>query len=256
VETEHLRIHSTDAEKAASVALLAENALRRIKKDILINTPDITQKIEVFLWETPGDFRNSVANANISETGISRLFLADDGSITRRIDVLLLDSVVFVLPHEIAHLLLGELDIIRHNNGQPSIPLAFHEGIAILAEGRCNDDMLMRAGMNMSCAAINECADANGHLTHFNELMSRDDYTRLDDSCDFYAEGYSLAEFLVKELKPAGLSRLLRYLEKGETFDTAVQLAMGDTSENFKQNFIAKWHAHAKNNTNALIAMR
>ena len=255
VETENFRIHSTDKDNAAKVASLAEDALRRIKSEIFVNSPAITSKIDIFLWDTPAGFRNSVIAADISDTGVSRLFMAEDGTLRRRIDVRSTAAITSVISHEIAHLLMGELDINRWKKGKLSIPLAIHEGIAILAEGRCNDELLMRAGINMACARKKTCANTQNHISHFDKLMQESNYTRLANACDFYAESYSLVEYLMRELKPEGLGKLLHYLENGETLDEAIQLTMGNASNNFKASFIHNWHAHAKRNTDALIAM-
>lgn len=253
VQTEHFRIHADDLDLADVVAALAEENLRRIESEILPNRRKSTSRIDVFVWKSKRHFRKSAAFTNISEAGTSRLIAEFDGSILRRIDIIAPDSIKTVLPHEVAHMLLCELDMARIKNGFKPIPLALHEGIAILAEGKCNDILLMKAGLRMNAS---ECTDMSTCVANMDCLLRCENYASMPDMCDFYALSYSLAEYLMAELKPQGLARLLELMENGKAFDEAVQLAMGDTSESFRHNFIHKWYAHSKRNTDALIAMR
>ncbi|MDD3948460.1 MAG: hypothetical protein PHT43_03230 [Anaerolineaceae bacterium] len=238
------------------MAAIAEHALARIKAEILIDSPEIDSKVDVFIWPSQKDFHQAIASSDISNAGVSQLILAENGRLMRRIDMAASAPAEFVLPHEITHLIIGQLDIRRRNNGQPAIPLALHEGIAILAEGKCNDELLMKAGMALDCIAENGCESASESIARFDRLLNTNDYGTLSDSCNFYAESYSLAEYLMTELKPEGLSRLMTSLGDGLSIDAALQKTICDESDAFKHNLIKKWHAHARNNTSALIAMR
>ncbi|HPS52111.1 MAG TPA: hypothetical protein PLK08_01030 [Phycisphaerae bacterium] len=257
VQTEHFRIHAATTEQANKIASLAENSLYRISTEILTYKSSITSKIDVFIWSCQHDFSKSLAYDKTSGTGLSRLLLAEDGTILRRIDIIPPAPVNTVLPHEIAHLLLNELDLNRQKAGLPSIPLALHEGIAILAEGKYHDDLIMKAAVKLCCPVSDKNAEAVGRLSNFEKLIAATNYDGTGmEVCDFYAQSYSFVEYLHAELKPEGMNRLLNGLAAGMPFNDAIQLALGDTSANFKQNLVRKWYAHSNKNTEALIAIR
>jgi hypothetical protein len=244
--SEHFVVRARNAELAKLVAGQAEKSLSRIC-GVLLPRQEYAHSVDVYVWPTIEDYRRHARTAAEWSGGSFSLARAENGAVTRRIDLTQLDKVGAldvmtldrVLPHEMCHLVVTELF------GQAYCPLAINEGLAMMSEAVVDNDRVRLTG-----AALR--GDAKIALP---ELLTMDKCDA-DSAIVFYAESYSLGDFLHARLTPRQFSDLLANVKAGCSFDDALQRALCVPAEkDFMPRLAKAWEDYSIRNCQFLDAL-
>lgn len=213
--SEHFVVRARNARLARFLADQAEAALQRICGVILAGQ-DFPHSVDIYVWADPAEFAAHAASAPEWSGGCFSIDCRG-GVITRRIDLtqrtadgrfaaIMVDRV---LPHEMCHLVVKELF------GDAACPLFLDEGLAMLAESEIDNRRIELAG----AALAGKAKIALGDL-----LVRR----RRDagDPAVFYAEAFSLTEFLHSRLTGPQFAAFLKHVRYGCGVAEALQRAL------------------------------
>ena len=234
--SEHFVVRAYNPDLAKLTAKHAEAALDRICKIILLGQ-DYPHSVDVYIWPTITDYRTRVARQVEFSQGSFSLTKNEAGKTVRRIDLVQLNSegrfdlalLEKVLPHELCHLVFSEF------LGDAPCPLAINEGLAMLAQARVDESRLRLAG-----AAI-----AAGKAIPLEDLLTIRKYQQ-DYRSLFYAESFSLVEYLHRNLSPKQFHEVLVNIKDGCCLAEAIQRALYvPPDENFLKSLSIAWQNDA-----------
>ena len=242
--TEHFVVRARNAELARAVAVRAERALGRICRSVLAGQ-EYPHSVRIYVWPTIQEYRKHAGKTEWE--GGSFTLRRQDGRTVRRIDLTQLDSkgrfdgdmLTRILPHEMCHLVLTE------SFGDAACPLAIDEGLAMLAEEATDNSRVLLAG-----AAV-----VGDEMIPLERLLAMD---RCDgDSPEaFYAEAFSLTDYLHSRLSAGQFREVLDHLRAGLPLDEAIQRALcvpGDDA--FLDRLSRAWQAEAVKQAQFLRAL-
>jgi hypothetical protein len=255
VTSPHFRVHCANRELGDILAGQAELDLRRIRESLIVEKVDLPYIVDIHVWPDPQKYLAEAPHASTDSVGCASEVHTDDGPPTQRIDLLhRSDDNVFltnllqrVLPHEICHIVLREY--MRQGrpqnsgdraNGDPC-PLALHEGLAMLAENRTDEDRIR-------LAALAACANTETPLLQIQKLLSRQRYNQTTDDkkAIFYAASYSFAEFLRGRLNDEQFGEFLAHVRRGCSVPVAIQRAMYlPHNKKFPKELAKAWKQYA-----------
>lgn len=233
--TDHFVVRAPNAALARLIADEAENALDRICRSVLAGQA-FPHSVDVYVWP---DRKAFFAHARSAPewAGASFQVRTVDGATVRRIDLTqknadgefdltILDRI---LPHELCHLVVKELF------GDAPAPLFLNEGLAMLAEARVDEDRVALAG---SVLLSDQRIGVRRLL-----LMDLHDLKQPEV---FYAEAFSLMEFLHGRLTGEQFRSFLLSLKDGCTVADALQRALYlPPHDEFIDALAESWEAHA-----------
>lgn len=233
--TEHFVIHTSNAKLAEILAIQAEKALARICHVILAGQ-QYSHSVDIYVWP---DLKTYAENAeNAPDWSGGRFTLSNsNGVVTRRIDLTQMDekgnfSAVMldrILPHEMCHLVLSEYF------GNSPFPLVLSEGLAMLAESQIDNRRLILAGTAL----------ASDQKIPLSELLATQRY-EIENPMIFYAEAFSLMQFVHSRLSGQQFRDLLTNIKGGQTFIDAIQRALySPLSKSFMEDFTLAWEDYA-----------
>jgi len=234
--SEHFVVRAYNPDLAKLAARHAEAALNRVCK-IILSGQDYPHSVDVYIWPTIADYRARVARRLEFSRGSFSLSEDESGRTIRRIDLIQLDAkgqfdlnlLDKVLPHELCHLVFSEF------LGDAPCPLAINEGLAMLAQARVDESRLGLAG-----AAI-----AAGKAIPLEDLLTTRGYQQ-DHRSLFYAESFSLVEYLHHNLSPKQFHEVLVNIKEGCCLAEAIQRALCVPSdENFLKALSIAWQNDA-----------
>ncbi len=244
--TEHFVIHTFNAKLAKLIAAQAEESLARICHVILAGQ-QYPHTVDIYVWPDLETYARYAEDAPDWSGG--RFTLArSNGAITRRIDLTQLDekgnfSTIMldrILPHEMCHLVLSEYF------GDSPFPLFLSEGLAMLAESQIDNGRLILAGTAL----------ASEQKIPLDDLFAAQRYD-IENPIIFYAEAFSLVQFVHSRLSEKQFSDLLANIKGGSTFIDALQRALySPLRENFVDDFSQAWEDYAIENAQYLRALK
>ena len=213
--SEHFVIRSRYAQLAKLLAAEAEAALQRIC-GIILAGQEFPHSVDVYVWADPAEFAAHARSAPEWSGGSFRVDCRD-GLVTRRIDLTQrtadgrFDTIMVdrVLPHEMCHLVVKELF------GDAACPLFLDEGLAMLAESEIDNRRIELAGAALAGRAKIPLDDL---------LVGRRDDA--GDPAVFYAEAFSLTEFLHGRLTRPQFAAFLKHVRYGCGVAEALQRAL------------------------------
>jgi len=233
--TEHFVVHTRNAKLAKVIATEAELALNRICGDILAGQA-YPHSVRINVWPDHDTYLANAADAP-EWAGGNFTFSVKDGLVTRQIDLTQRDTegsfavimVDRVLPHEMCHL------VLREYFGDAACPLFLNEGLAMMAEYAPETRRLELAGH----------AIAGKARISLQELLVQRRYSLRRPSV-FYAEAFSLIEFLHSRMTPEQLRSFLGHVKAGCTACDALQRSLYvPASESFLTSLASAWEDHA-----------
>ena len=244
--SEHFVVRARNAELARIVARQAEADLERIC-GTLLGGQAYPHTVDIHIWTDVAEYRRHATSAAEWSGGSYRLARGEDGFMIRRIDLTQLDAqrrfdpavLDRVLPHEMCHLVIGELF------GGAHCPLAINEGMAMMAEATTHNGRIRLAG-----AAV-----ATGAATDLSALLR---LGRCDDVNPdvFYALSYSLMAFLHSRLTAGQFRETLGHLKDGLALDEALQRALYEPpNEEFLASLERSWRAEVLRQSQFLQAL-
>ncbi|MBS3733999.1 MAG: hypothetical protein KGY99_03635 [Phycisphaerae bacterium] len=221
--TDHFVIRSRNYDLSKLLGAEAEAALRRICQDLLDGRA-FPHSVDIYVWRDRREYLNNASALAPEWSDGSFSVMHDDGLVTWRIDLTQLDAdggfstrmLDRVLPHELCHLVLKDLF------GDAPCPLAVNEGVAMLAEARCDPQRLVLAG-----AAV---AGRRGIPLAKLLILPAEQVDGNEDL--FYAEALSFLEFLRGRMTGGEFRGFLEHIKSGSTVPEAVERAMGIPADN------------------------
>ncbi len=244
--TEHFIVRANNAALARLVADQAENALERICESIL-GGQAYPHSVRIDIWATVAEFRRHATSAREWAGGSFSLRRGAGGRTVRRIDLTQLDDagrfdvrmLDRVLPHEMCHLVLAEFF------GDASCPTALSEGLAMLAEASADNGRIALAGAAM----------ANGQKISLADMLTMDRCGEKQAPV-FYAEAFSLADYLRSRMTRRQFAEMLGHLKAGCPLDEAIQRAMYvPPRSGFLDQLARAWEAEAIRQSQFLRAL-
>lgn len=245
--TDHFVIRTRNYQLSQVVAREAEAALRRIRFDLLDGRA-FAHNVDVYVWPDRQEYLDNAPALAPEWSDGSFSITNEDGLTTWRIDLTQLDEdgnfstrmLDRVLPHELAHIVLKDFF------GDAPCPLAVNEGVAMLAEARCDNGRLELAGT----------AIAGRSGIPLSKLLVLPD-EEIDGRQDlFYAEALSFAEFLRGRMTRHEFRRFLDHVKSGSTVAAAVQQAMYiPADEPLMPDLTAAWEDYAVAQSQMLRAL-
>ncbi|MFP4354026.1 MAG: peptidase MA family metallohydrolase [Phycisphaerae bacterium] len=228
-------VRARNARLAKVVLKEAERSLERICNDLL-NGMQFEHNVDVYVWTDRKEYLKNASDAPEWSGGSYSLKRKEDG-ISRRIDLtqrddegnLSLKMLDRILPHELAHLVIREV----FQGGQ--CPLVVNEGLAMLAEYEIDNERIRLAGTAL--AGRMKISLAQLLTSHWHDL---------ENPAVFYAEAYSLMEFVYTRLNRRQQKSLLEHMKDGSTFTDALQRALAiPHDETFAKRLEEAWQDHA-----------
>ena len=244
--SEHFVVTAPNAALAKLVAAEAERALTRICH-ALLGGQDYPHSVDVRVWTDAAEYRKHAEAAPHWAGGSFSLRPDADGQLRRRIDLTQLDdkrrfdtdAIDRVLPHEMCHLVLAE------QFGGAHCPLFLNEGLAMMAEYLVDNGRIKLAG----AALGGETKIAVGDLLTSVRCPS-------EQAGVFYAEAYSLTDYVHGRLSPPQFREMLDHLKAGSPLDEAVQRALCVPPDGeFLTKLAAAWENDAIRQTHFLDAV-
>lgn len=244
--TEHFVVRAANPALAKLVARQSKLALAHICRDLLAE-PDYPHSVEIYVWPDQSAFRANAPGRSNQWTGGAFTLRQEQFRTIRRIDLMQLDQdrkfdaavIDRVLPHEMCHLVLVEFF------GQAHCPLALSEGLAMAAEPLANKANIILAG---AALAGPKKIDLHDMLAK----QSCDD----GDAAVFYAESYSLVNYLQGRLSRDQFKEMLLQLKAGCWLEEALQRAVCmPPEEGFLDQLGAAWENDAIRNAHFIQAL-
>ncbi|MFP4054658.1 MAG: peptidase MA family metallohydrolase [Phycisphaerae bacterium] len=244
--TEHFVVRARNAKLARLVAGEAEQALQRICGSILPGQ-EYAHSVDIHVWEDREAFLENATDA-MEWAGGSFSVDSKDGGITRRIDLTQLNkdgtfAVVMldrVLPHEMCHLVMHEYF------GDARSPLFLNEGLAMLAESEVDNNRVLLAGVALA---------GKGKMP-LQQLLTSRRGDIIEKPSVFYAEAFSLTEYLHSTLTPRQFKAVLHHIKHGSTVAEAIQRALYLVpSEEFLSELAGSWEEYAISQAQLIQAM-
>ena len=233
--SEHFVVRAPNARLARLIASQAEKDLARICAEILPGQ-EYAHSVDINVWTDHKEFLDNAQDAPEWAGGAFAIEI-QDGTITRRIDLTQKDrngqfaAVMLdrVLPHEMCHLVTHEYF------GDAGSPLFLSEGLAMLAERQVSNDRVLLAGLAMG---------SQKHLS-LESLLTTKTNSIIEKPSLFYAESFTLAEFLHSRLTREQFAKMLHHIKNGCTTADAIQRALYMTpSEEFLTKLEKSWEEH------------
>jgi hypothetical protein len=234
--SEHFVVQAPNAKLARLIARQAEKDLARICAEILPGQ-EYAHSVDINVWVDHNEFVKNAQDAPEWSGGGFAIEI-EDGSITRRIDLTQQDEngnfadvmLDRVLPHEMCHLVTHEYF------GDAGSPLFLNEGLAMLAEHRVSNERVLLAGLAIG---------SRKHLS-LQDLLTTKTNSILEKPALFYAESFSLAEYLHSRLTRDQFRKMLHHIKNGCTTADAIQRALYVApSEEFIERLEKSWEEHA-----------
>jgi hypothetical protein len=244
--TEHFVVRAPNSALAKLVARQSESALAHICRDLL-GEPDYPHSVEIFIWADQSAYRANAPGPSDQWAGGSFTLRQDQGRTIRRIDLMQLgqdrkfDAAMIdrVLPHEMCHLVLVEFF------GQAHCPLALSEGLAMAAEPVANKANIVLAGAALA---------GQKKISLHDMLAAR--CCDAGNAAVFYAESYSLVNYLQCRLAPEAFKEMLQQLKAGCCLEEALQRAVCmPAEEGFLDRLGAAWENDAIRNAQFIQAL-
>ena len=245
--SDHFIVHARNEALAQLVSEQAERALGRICQTLL-GGQEFPHLVEIHVWPNQAEFRKHAVQSP-EWAGGSYTISSVDGVMTRRIDVTQLDDkgrfsammLDRVLPHELCHLAVSDLF------GDVEAPLFLNEGLATLAEFAVDNQRVELAGTVLG----------TDKAMGLRRLILCRRYNLGNEAPVFYAESFSLVEFLHSRLTPQQFRDFLTHLKSGCSTPEALQRAMYLASdERFFAQLEEAWRDHAIAQRQILQALR
>ena len=217
VETsEHFVVRAYNSPLAKLVAAEAETALERICRSVLSGRA-YPHSVSIYVWPDADEYGKHAVSAPEWSGGNFSLRQDESGELVRRIDLTQLDPrghfdttmLDRVLPHEMCHLVLAEFF------GDAPCPLAINEGLAMLAEAEVDNTRV-----RLAAAAL-----TSEKGIPLRKLLLKQDCTGPDRAV-FYAEAFSLMEYLRSHITQPQLFEMLSHIRTGLSFEEALQRAL------------------------------
>ncbi len=233
--SEHFVVQARNPELAKIVVAESEVALDRICRVILAGQ-DYPHSVRVNVWTDHDSFLAHAADAPEWSGGSFRLTTAN-GVTTRQIDLtqrrkdgrfatIMLDRV---LPHEMCHL------VVKEYFGDATCPLFLSEGLAMMAESELENGRAELAGTVIAGKA----------KLALEGLFVRRRYD-IAEPAVFYAESFSLVEFLHGRMTDDQFRALLGHIKAGCTVPDALQRSLYlPADESFLRALASAWEDHA-----------
>jgi hypothetical protein len=228
-------VRARNARLAKLVVKEAERSLDRICNDLL-HGAKFSHSVEVFVWTDRKEYLKNATDAP-EWSGGSYSVRKEGRNVLRRIDLtqrdqdgqLSLKMLDRILPHELTHLVVRELF------GQSECPLVVNEGLAMLAEYEIDNERIRLAGTAL--AGRRKLSLDTLLTSHWNDLRTPD---------VFYAEAYSLMEFVYTRLNRSQQKQLLDHMRGGSAFTEALQRTLAlPHDETFGKRLEEAWEDHA-----------
>lgn len=234
--SEHFVVRARNSELARHVAAQAERALERICRTVL-SGQEYPHSVQIYIWPRIAQYRKHATSAAEWAGGSFSLRRKADGQAIRRIDLTQLDEnglfdasiLSRVLPHEMCHL------VVTESFGDAVCPLALDEGMAMLAEESPGNSRILLAGAALA-------GDQKIPL----ETLLVMDRCNGDNAAAFYAEAFSLTEYLHSRMTGCQFREMLDHLRAGCSVEEAAQRALyvpGD--ETFLPRLARAWEGEA-----------
>ena len=234
--SEHFVVRAYNSDLAKLTAEHAESALERICR-IILSGQDYPHSVDIYIWPTIADYRARVNRRLEFSHGSFSLARDESGRTVRRIDLVQLDGngkfdvalLDRVLPHELCHLVFAEF------LGDAPCPLALNEGLAMLAQASVDNSRLRLVGAAMTVGKAIPLEDLL--------MIQRGRPERMDL---FYAESFSLVEYLYRNMSQQQFHEMLVNIKEGCCLSEALQraLCMPD-DENFLKSLSLAWRNDA-----------
>jgi len=244
--SEHFVIRARNAELARIAARQAEADLERIC-GTLLGGQAFPHTVNVYIWTDVAEYRRHATSAAEWSGGSYRIARGDDGFMIRRIDLTQLDAgrrfdptiLDRILPHEMCHLVVGELF------GSAHCPLAINEGLAMMAEATVHNGRIRLAGAAIATGAAIDLP-----------VLLRLDRCNAGNADVFYALSYSLMTYLHGRLTGGQFRETLGNLKDGLALDEALQRALYvPPDDEFLTRLDRSWRAEALRQSQFLRAL-
>jgi hypothetical protein len=244
--SDHFIVQARNPDVAKLVVVEAENALGRICGSLL-GGQSFPHSVQVNVWADRREFHANATDAAEWAGGGFRVTVKD-GATMRQIDltqhdgagkfaVVMLDRV---LPHEMCHLVLREFF------GDAACPLFLNEGLAMMAEADADNSRIELAGNALAGKARPQLEEL--------VVAERHDLQR---PAVFYAESFSLLEFLHGRLDKREFRDFLKHVRGGSTLGEALQRALyTPRNDTFLAGLASAWEDHAVTQSQYLQALR
>ena len=227
-------VRARNVQLARLVVKEAELALQRVCNDIL-NGQTFKHSVDVYVWK---DRQEYLANASDAPDWSGGAFSVKekDGAISRRIDLtqreadgsfsmVMLDRI---LPHELCHMMIRELF------SEADCPLVVNEGLAMLSEYTIDNERIVLAGTALA---------GKGKIPLDRLLATQ--WQEMDSPGIFYAEAFSLLEFVYTRLSRRQQAEFLDHMRTGSTFVEALERALAVPSDRaFTRRLATAWEDH------------
>jgi hypothetical protein len=237
VETsERFVVRARNARLAKLMVDQAEKSLDRICNEIL-NGVEFNHSVDVYVWTDRKEYLENASDSPDWSGGSYTIQPTRDGELSRRIDLtqcdesgkLNLKMLDRILPHELAHV------VLRDVFGDSRCPLVIHEGLAMLAEYQIDNERIRLAGTAL----------AGRKRIGLTDLLAVQ-WPDVKNPDLFYAEAFSLVEFVYTRLTRSQRRQLLKHMKAGSTFTDALQRVLCVAQdEAFTQRLERAWEEHA-----------
>lgn len=233
--TPHFVVRARNERLAKLLAEEAEGALTRVCSDVL-RGQDLPEKVLVYVWPNRQEFAAGVPEAPEGAGSSSRLSTAD-GKAQREINLMQRDEAgkfnADMLDRALSHELCSLL--VREFFAKAACPLFLEEGLSMLAEAQADDRRIRLAATAMAGQAAIPLPVLLG--------ADRED---LADPNLFYAEAFSLTDFLHSRLTDRQFREFLRHLRGGSCVAEALQRALDlAPREDFLSDLAKAWALYA-----------
>lgn len=244
--SDHFVVQARNPDVARLVIIEAENALGRICGSLL-GGQSFPHSVRINVWADREEYRANATDAPEWAGGGFRVSVKD-GATHRQIDLtqrgpdgkfaaVMLDRV---LPHEMCHL------VVREFFGDAACPLFLNEGLAMMAESDADNSRIELAGTAL----------AGKSRLMLEELVVAERHD-LQRPTVFYAQSFSLLEFLHGRLNKREFRDFLRHVRGGSTMTEALQRALYvPRSDAFLAGLANAWEDHAVTQSQYLQALR
>jgi hypothetical protein len=235
-ESDHLRIYYTGSDKDARLTIREGESFLEEMENMFMT--EFSGKIEVWICDNHDQFRHAI-NAPIQDWAAGAAFPLQKRILIRNPGFVANRNLRFtlVLRHEIAHVLVGD----RLGRRLNELPTWFNEGVAMLLSG---EGMFFRHDLVLMSNSIWRSI-----------IPLRDLVGRFPESPSIaklaYAESLSAVSMLKREYGVEGLIAVIDLVSLGETFESAMELALGVSPYSFDE----RWQRHVDKHYEVMLLL-